>query len=76
VLRALNTLRPTLTACLYNTLWTVTQWTVSTPNVFLRFEFHFSFSFSYSFGGIFVLVLTFLYVKYGLRHYLYEHVYH
>ena len=36
--------------------------------MFFSFKFHFSFS--YSFGGILVLVLTFLYVKYGHRHYL------
>jgi len=34
---------------------------------FFSFKFRFSFSFSYSFGGIFVLVLTFLYVKHGRR---------
>ena len=32
--------------------------------------------FNYNLVGIFVLVLTFLYVKYGRRHYLCGHVYH
>ena len=39
----------------------------------LRWYFHFPCRFS--FGSIFVLVLTFLYVKYGRRHYLCGHVY-
>ena len=42
---------------------------------FFSYKFHFSFSFSYSSGGILVFVLTFLYVKYGRRHYLCGHVY-
>jgi len=35
----------------------------SAHQCFFSFMFHFSFSFSYSFGGIFVLVLAFLYVN-------------